>query len=55
MPLDADTLGGIDAALIVTDHDGIDWRLVVDRAPLVVDTRDACARAGLAAAHIVKA
>jgi UDP-N-acetyl-D-glucosamine dehydrogenase len=44
-----------DAALIVTDHDGIDWKALVTGVPLVVDTRNACARAGLAGPNIVKA
>jgi UDP-N-acetyl-D-glucosamine dehydrogenase len=44
-----------DAALIVTDHDGIDWKALVAGVPLVVDTRNACARAGLAGPNIVKA
>jgi len=47
--------GGYDAALIVTDHDGVDYAGLVAAMPLVVDTRNACARHGLAGAHIVKA
>jgi UDP-N-acetyl-D-glucosamine dehydrogenase len=30
-----------DLALIVTDHDGIDWEALVASAPLTVDTRNA--------------
>ena len=44
-----------DAALIVTDHDGIDYAGLCDAMPLVVDTRDACARRGLRGRNIVKA
>ncbi len=33
--------GGRDAALIVTDHDGIDYAALVEALPLVVDTRNA--------------
>jgi UDP-N-acetyl-D-glucosamine dehydrogenase len=40
LPLDAATLEGFDAVLVVTDHDAIDWNLVARRARLVVDTRD---------------
>lgn len=40
LPLDAATLERFDAVLVVTDHDAIDWRLVAERARLVVDTRD---------------
>lgn len=48
-------LNDLDAAVICTDHDGIDWHLLVAGVPLVVDTRNACARAGLSAPHIFKA
>lgn len=30
-----------DAALICTDHDGIDWQALVDAVPMIVDTRNA--------------
>jgi UDP-N-acetyl-D-glucosamine dehydrogenase len=39
-----------DAVLIVTDHDGVDYAAVVAHAQLVVDTRNACRRAGVASA-----
>jgi len=39
-PLEPDALARFDAALIVTDHDGIDWQALVDGVPLVVDTRN---------------
>ncbi len=41
VPLDATALGGADCVVVVTDHHGIDWELVVARAPLVIDTRNA--------------
>lgn len=53
--LDAATLAASDAALICTDHDAIDYALVVDSCPLVLDTRNACARHGLVRENIVKA
>lgn len=53
--LDAETLAGFDAVLIATDHDDVDYALIVAHAKLVVDTRNACARHGLAAATIFKA
>ncbi len=34
-------LAGFDAAMIVTDHDCIDWQELVDNSRLVVDTRNA--------------
>jgi UDP-N-acetyl-D-glucosamine dehydrogenase len=53
--LDAKTLAGYDAVLIATDHDNVDYHLVVDNAKVVVDTRNACARAGIADGRVVKA
>jgi UDP-N-acetyl-D-glucosamine dehydrogenase len=41
-----------DAVLIATDHDDVDYKLVVKHAKLVVDTRNACARAGVRASHV---
>jgi UDP-N-acetyl-D-glucosamine dehydrogenase len=48
-------LRAFDAALICTDHDEVDYRIVAECCPLVVDTRNACAHAGIAAANVVKA
>jgi UDP-N-acetyl-D-glucosamine dehydrogenase len=50
-----EALRAFDAALICTDHDGVDYRIVAECCPLVVDTRNACAHAGIAAASVVKA
>ncbi len=33
-------LAGFDAALVVTDHDAVDWETVAAAVPLVVDTRN---------------
>jgi UDP-N-acetyl-D-glucosamine dehydrogenase len=38
-PLTAETLAEQDAVLIVTDHSGVNYDLVLQKAPLVVDTR----------------
>ena len=46
---------GVDVALICTDHDGVDYRGVVEHCPLVIDTRNACAHAGASAGNVVKA
>jgi UDP-N-acetyl-D-glucosamine dehydrogenase len=35
-----DVLGAHDAAVVVTDHDRIDWQKLVDHARLIVDTRN---------------
>ena len=40
VPLDAETLGRADVAVVVTAHTGTDWQLVADAAPLVVDLRN---------------
>lgn len=39
VPLTPGNLAGFDAVLIVTDHDAVDYRLLREHAPLVVDTR----------------
>ncbi len=44
-----------DAALIATDHDCVDYAALVEHAHLVVDTRNACARAGVISEKIVPA
>jgi UDP-N-acetyl-D-glucosamine dehydrogenase len=48
-------IGKYDVVVIATDHDSVDYKSVVSHARLVVDTRNACARAGATAAHIIKA
>ncbi len=39
VPLERETLAGVDAVLIATDHSAVDWELVATHAPLIVDTR----------------
>jgi UDP-N-acetyl-D-glucosamine dehydrogenase len=39
-PLTQRLLQGIDAAVVVTDHSQIDYRWLVEHAPLVIDTRN---------------
>jgi UDP-N-acetyl-D-glucosamine dehydrogenase len=53
--LDAATVAAYDAVLIATDHDGVDYRFVTSHAKLVVDTRNACYRAGIRDDKVVKA
>lgn len=53
-PLSAEVLDGVDAVLIATDHDDLDYAALT-RARLVVDTRNAMARHGLSGPQIVKA
>jgi UDP-N-acetyl-D-glucosamine dehydrogenase len=49
------TVASYDAVLIATDHDEVDYRLVVEHAKVTIDTRNACARAGVVSDRIVKA
>lgn len=53
--LTRDVLGDFDAVLIATDHDDVDYAELSRMAKLVIDTRNACARAGVKSDNIVKA
>ena len=53
--LSPEAINGYDAVLIATDHDAVDYKALVAAARLVVDTRNACAKAGLTGDNIVKA
>jgi UDP-N-acetyl-D-glucosamine dehydrogenase len=55
IPLTVEALAGYDAVLIVTDHDGIDWGILVDASKLVVDTRNATRNVARNRDRIVKA
>ncbi len=55
VPLTRETIASYDAVLISTDHDSVDYRLVAENAKITVDTRNACARAGVRSDRIVKA
>jgi UDP-N-acetyl-D-glucosamine dehydrogenase len=48
-------LKGYDAVVITTDHDAVDYVLIAEHAPLVVDTRNVMARQGLEPKTLVKA
>jgi UDP-N-acetyl-D-glucosamine dehydrogenase len=52
---DAGAIAAFDAVLIATDHDSVDYATLAANARLVVDTRNACGRAGIRAAHIFAA
>jgi UDP-N-acetyl-D-glucosamine dehydrogenase len=41
IPFNELTLAECDVVVIVTDHSNVDWQLLVDNAPIVVDTRNA--------------
>ena len=53
--LTAETVAAMDAVVIVTDHDAVDYALVARSAALLIDTRNAIARRGIAGGNIVKA
>lgn len=55
MPLTPEFLASMDAVLISTNHSSYDWDFIVEHAPLVVDTRNACARVTHHRERIVKA
>jgi UDP-N-acetyl-D-glucosamine dehydrogenase len=55
VPLDAETLKTFDVAVVITDHSDVDYGLVVDHVPLVVDTRNATRNVTRARDRIVKA
>jgi UDP-N-acetyl-D-glucosamine dehydrogenase len=53
--LQSDNVSKYDAVLIVTDHDVINYRALARYAKLIIDTRNACARAGASGLNITKA
>jgi UDP-N-acetyl-D-glucosamine dehydrogenase len=52
---DCAKIASYDAVLIATDHDGVDYAALVRHAKLIVDTRNACARAGAHSENIIAA
>jgi UDP-N-acetyl-D-glucosamine dehydrogenase len=48
-------LNSLDAAVIVTDHDGYDWALITEHSDLIVDTRNATKHVKLGRSKIVLA
>jgi UDP-N-acetyl-D-glucosamine dehydrogenase len=48
-------IANYDAVLIATDHDAIDYKALAQAAKLIVDTRNACARAGAELSKVVRA
>jgi UDP-N-acetyl-D-glucosamine dehydrogenase len=55
VPLNPAAIASYDAVLIVTDHDCVDYASLAKSARLIVDTRNACTRAGLEGPNIAKA
>jgi UDP-N-acetyl-D-glucosamine dehydrogenase len=48
-------IASYDAVLIATDHDIVDYRELAKAAKLIIDTRNACGRAGVTSDNVVKA
>ncbi|WP_223215755.1 nucleotide sugar dehydrogenase [Rhizobium herbae] len=55
VPLTEQLVKAFDAVLIATDHDAVDYAALARWAPLIVDTRNAFARRGIAGQTILKA
>ncbi len=53
--LTPESLGRFDAVLIATDHDTVDYPALARHSRLVVDTRNALAKAGVTGGNVVKA
>ena len=54
VPFDPNNVDAYDAVIVVTDHDSIEYQHL-ERARIVVDTRNACAKRGLTLDNVVKA
>lgn len=54
-PLTAEILAKQDVVMVVTDHDDVDYGLVAAHARLVIDTRNAMEKAGVARDTVIKA
>lgn len=54
VPLDVEIVEASSGVLIVTDYEGVDYRLIVSHARIVFDTRNARAHAGIMSENVVK-
>ena len=50
-----ETVSKFDAVIICTDHDDVDYRNLAAWSRLIIDTRNICARLGLAGRRVIKA
>jgi UDP-N-acetyl-D-glucosamine dehydrogenase len=55
VPLTGEAISAYDAVVIMTDHDAIDYHLIVRTAKIIVDTRNACAQVGAVGSNVAKA
>lgn len=54
-PLNPETLGGADMAVLVTDHSAYDYRFIERHSRLILDTRDAFRRNGIKSEKVLRA
>ena len=55
VPFTPKSIASFDAALIATDHDCVDYNVLVEHSKLVVDTRNVCGRSDVISDKIAKA
>ena len=55
VPLTKEVLQQFDAVVIATDHDNVDYELVANHAPRIIDTRNVLAARGLTTQNLVTA
>lgn len=55
VPCTPQTINGYDALVVVTDHDGVDYKMCAEHAKLIIDTRNVFAAVTTPKAEIVKA
>jgi UDP-N-acetyl-D-glucosamine dehydrogenase len=53
VPLTKAELASFNAVLVATDHDDVDYQLIADSVPLIVDTRNVFARRGISASGLI--
>ncbi len=55
VPLTSNSLAAYDLVLLVTDHDNIDYKLIIENCELIIDTRNAFERQEIKSEKIFKA
>ena len=54
IPLTVETIKQYDAVFVATDHSDVDYQLITNHAPLIIDSRNVFERKGIKADHIIK-
>ncbi len=52
--LSAETIKNYDAVFVATDHSNVDYKLIADNSPLIIDSRNVFERNNIKAPHIIK-